>query len=287
VTPASDKPIQHVSDTAHWIAHYRALESARPDALFHDPLASALAQARGTDISSRMGFNKPLAWSVSIRTYLIDQYIQNAITEGVDTVVNLGAGLDTRPYRLNVPPQLKWIEVDFPQVMDFKEHHLQNEKPRCELKRVRLDLSDVSKRAHLLSEINAASKKVLVITEGVVIYLTNEDVESLGKALASQSNFRLWITDYFSPFFMDLYRQGRLGTIREKNVRFHFFPENWEAFFKNCGWSLKEMRYLTQESRKLGRRVPTPLLRRLLIAFLPKEKKEAIRKMTGYAMLSR
>lgn len=283
----SDKPIQHVSDTAHWIANYRALESARSDALFHDPLAAVLAQARGIDISSRMGFNRPLAWSISIRTYLIDQYIRDAIADGVDTIVNLGAGLDTRPYRLDVSPALKWIEVDFPQVIDFKEQHLKDEKPRCELKRVRLDLSDVSARAHLLSEINSTSKKVLVITEGVVIYLTNQDVESLSKALAAQNNFHFWITDYFSPFFMDLYRQGRLGSLREENVRFQFFPENWEAFFKNSGWSLKEMRYLSQESKKLGRRVPTPFFYRILIAFLPRSKKETLKRMTGYAMLSR
>jgi len=40
-------PIAHVSDTAFWVASYRAAESARPDALFHDPLAARLADARG------------------------------------------------------------------------------------------------------------------------------------------------------------------------------------------------------------------------------------------------
>jgi O-methyltransferase involved in polyketide biosynthesis len=39
----TDTLIENVSDTAFWIAHYRAVESARPDALFRDPLAALLA----------------------------------------------------------------------------------------------------------------------------------------------------------------------------------------------------------------------------------------------------
>lgn len=39
----TDTPIENVSDTAFWVAHYRALETKRPDALFHDPLAGVLA----------------------------------------------------------------------------------------------------------------------------------------------------------------------------------------------------------------------------------------------------
>jgi O-methyltransferase involved in polyketide biosynthesis len=43
----SNPPIRNVSDTARWAAHYRALESAREDALFLDPLAQRLAGDRG------------------------------------------------------------------------------------------------------------------------------------------------------------------------------------------------------------------------------------------------
>jgi methyltransferase (TIGR00027 family) len=283
----NNKPIQNVSDTAHWIANYRAIESARKDALFKDPLAAVLAHARGKTISGRMGLSKIMGWSVSLRTFIIDGYIKNAIADGVDTVVNLGAGLDTRPYRLEVSPELKWIEVDFPQVLDFKEEHLKGEKPRCDLRRIRLDLSDTEARGKLLSEINATSKKVLVLTEGVIIYLTVEDVASLGEALASQSHFHFWIVDYFSPGFMNHYRQGRIGKLLENNVPFRFFPEKWEEFFKSNGWSLKEIRYLSEEGRKLGRPTPTPLFYRILLRFMPSSQRNSLKRMTGYAVLSR
>src|SRR4051812_32770729 len=112
--PSENPQIQHVSDTAIWVAHYRALESERPDALFRDHLAQVLAGTRGREISESFGRTSRYSrWSVIIRTVVIDQLLQKLAGEGVDTVLNLGAGLDTRPYRLALPPALRWIEVDY------------------------------------------------------------------------------------------------------------------------------------------------------------------------------
>ena len=50
-------------------------------------------------------------WMTVVRTVVIDRYLQEAIARGVDTVVNLGAGLDTRPYRMTLPASLSWVEA--------------------------------------------------------------------------------------------------------------------------------------------------------------------------------
>ena len=42
--------IRNVSDTARWVAFYRAMESERPDAVFRDPFARRLAGERGEAI---------------------------------------------------------------------------------------------------------------------------------------------------------------------------------------------------------------------------------------------
>jgi methyltransferase (TIGR00027 family) len=283
----TEKTVQHVSDTAHWIAHLRAIETARKDALFRDPLASQLAQDRGREISESIAASTITGWMVSIRTIIIDRYISDAIADGVDTVINLGAGLDTRPYRLNLPSQLKWIEADFPQVIDFKEGHLKGETPRCDLKRVRLDLSNESVRANFLSEVNSYSRRVLVLTEGVLPYLTEEDVASLGKALASQNNFVYWIVDYHSPLFARLYRKGEIGKLLEKNIPFKFFPENWESFFKEKGWKIKEMSYTADVAKTVNRPMPVSFFRRFMLRLLPAVATKKYMRLTGYAILSR
>ncbi len=93
--------LRNISDTAHWVAVYRALESERPDALFRDPFARRLAGERGARISEGVAFANRNAWSFVARTMLFDRFISDAVANGADMVVNLAAGLDARPYRLD------------------------------------------------------------------------------------------------------------------------------------------------------------------------------------------
>src|ERR1700684_1716122 len=113
--------ISHVSDTALWVAALRGREGKRADAVFHDPLSAALAGRRGLKIAASMPRSALVAWSMAVRTSAIDLLINEALEMGIDSVLNLGAGLDTRPYRLRLPARLRWIEVDFPNIVELKE----------------------------------------------------------------------------------------------------------------------------------------------------------------------
>jgi methyltransferase (TIGR00027 family) len=283
----AEKPIQQVSDTAFWVATYRAIETARKDALFQDPLAQLLTDGKGREISAKMGNTSTMSWSIAIRTHIIDDYIRSAVQQGIDTVLNLGAGLDTRPYRMDLPPTLLWIEADFPHVFDFKEERLRNAEPRCQLERVCIDLSDAGSRQQLFDGVSTQGKRILVITEGVTPYLSIEDVAALAKDLSAQPSFELWITDYFSALFMELYRKGYLLKNLGDKAPFKFFPENWEEFFKSNGWSIKQMRYLTDEGARLNRPSPTPWYFKLLLRLMSKTKRTSLRQMNGYALLGR
>jgi methyltransferase (TIGR00027 family) len=130
---------------------------------------------------------------------IIDDYIRQAIAAGVDTILNLGAGLDTRPYRIDLPSSLRWIEVDFPHMIELKETRLAGEKPSCRLERISLDLTDRALRRKLFADVSARSNKLLVLTEGVIPYLTNQDVADLADDLRQIEKIGFWITDYFSP----------------------------------------------------------------------------------------
>src|ERR1700681_2169871 len=92
--------ISNVSDTALWVASLRGQEGTRADAVFHDPLATTLAGTRGRMIARSLPRGSLMAWAIAVRTSAIDRLITQALEMGVDTVLNLGAGLDTRPYRM-------------------------------------------------------------------------------------------------------------------------------------------------------------------------------------------
>lgn len=253
----SQADINDVTDTALWVAAYRAQESERADALFNDNKAALLVGDMGELIATRTQGSRYTAWSVVIRTHIIDQFIQKLLTENIDTVINLGAGLDTRPYRLELDAKLRWIEVDFPKIIDHKNEKLYGETPRCRLERLALDLSNEEERLSFLQKISSESKNVLIITEGVIPYLSNTDALSLLQSLKQFKNFKYWITEYYSPEILKFLRTPkRLSEMR--NAPFLFYPENWFNFFEDNGWKQLETKYFGVESQKLGRTPPTP-----------------------------
>jgi methyltransferase (TIGR00027 family) len=293
---ASSSGIDDVSDTALWVAVYRARETARPDALFNDRLASLLAGERGNKIASKMKGSRYTEWSVVTRTCIIDAYIQRLVETGVngdgvdkiETVLNLGAGLDTRPYRLKLPVELNWIEADFPHMIERKNELLKNEKPVCRLERVAVDLGNEAVSAKFLSDVAARSGRTLVLTEGVVPYLTETQVASLAANLRAHPEFRLWIVDYFAKA-LEKFMSSKRVREQMKNAPFVFFPADWNGFFAKQGWRAREWRYLVPESEKLGRTTPYPLLMRILAPvmrlFMSAEKKDSFRKFTAYVLL--
>ena len=284
----SESPINDVSDTAFWIAQHRAIESARADALFRDPLAARLAGERGQQIARAMPHAGVIGWSVAIRTRIIDEFIGAALEDGIDAVLNLGAGLDARPYRMDLPASLLWVEADYPRIIEYKESRLAGERPRCRLERVKVDLSDGAARRALLAAVNARAKRLLVLTEGVVPYLSAEEAGVLADDLRGMDRAARWVVDYFSPQMMK-YRE-RMGMGRAmRNAPFKFKPPDPIAFFAAHGWRLREIRYFADEAARLGRPRPMPLPMRLglkLLALLgPKERLDALRKFAGYMVL--
>ena len=270
------------------VAAYRALESERPNALFRDPLADRLAGEHGRKIIENLPKGAFVGgWSVIIRTCVIDRLIATAIAEGVDTILNLGAGLDTRPYRMDLPHSLRWIEADFPHLIEWKEAKLAGETARCRLQRIGLDLADDAQREKFLAEIAASSQKTLVLTEGVIPYLTQEEVAALARDLKSKPAFRYWIADYFSPVTYR-YRRRKGMTRVMKNAPFRFEPADFFGFFRELGWQPRVTRYLPEEADQLDRPLPWPWLFgqwiKFVSLFMSPERRAAMKQFMGYVL---
>jgi len=279
--------INDVSDTAFWIAHYRSVETARPDALFKDPLAGVLAGTRGKDIANSMPRSMVTAWAIVMRTCIIDDHIRLAINEGTDAVLNLGAGLDTRPYRMELPASLNWTEVDYPHVIDYKEQRLAQEIPRCRLSRIKCDLADDTARRRMLTEVNASTKKLLVLSEGVIPYLSSDQIATLADDLRNLDHAKYWLVDYFSPQLLK-YRQRHMGD-RTQNAPFKFAPDDWLGFFEKHGWQCRNIRYLAEEADRLKRQIHLPaweaLLANIQQRLMPKARRDSFRKLAGHILL--
>jgi methyltransferase (TIGR00027 family) len=285
----ADSPIQSVSDTAFMVAAYRARETDRPDALFRDPLAARLIGEHGKRILDSMPRRIFMSgWSVVIRTCVIDRLIASAVAGGADLVLNLGAGLDTRPYRMDLPASLLWVEADLPRVVEFKESRLAREQPRCRLERVAIDLGDAPARGRFLAATAARAKRALVLTEGVVPYLTPEDVASLAADLRSHPEYANWIVDYFAPHTYR-YRRRKGWARAMKNAPFRFEPEDFFGFFAGQGWRPREVRYLPEEGERLGRPIPWPQPLKLWVSIvrplMSPERRATLGRFMGYVLL--
>ena len=261
-----DEPlIRDVSDTARWMAVYRARESERDDAVFRDPYARALAGERGERIANTLSFADDNAWSFLARTHLFDRFVARLVKHGADMIVNLAAGLDTRPYRLELPPSLRWVEVDLPDILDYKEEILGDAKPRCELERVRLDLSNEDGRRGLFADLGRRAKQIAVISEGLVIYLMPDAVAALARDLAKPPAVQHWALDLASPGLVEMLKQSAGGVMNEAGAPFLFAPAEGPPFFSAHGWQPIEVRSLLKTAAKLGR---LPLALRMF-AMLP------------------
>ena len=245
--------IEDISDTARWVAYYRALESERPDAIFRDPFARRLAGARGEDIVRSLPGARSITWAIVVRTRVMDDTILRAVErDGVDVVLSLAAGLDTRPYRLALPPGLRWIEADLPPLIADKLRLLAGEPPRCALETVAIDLADAAARRALFARVGG--HRVLVLTEGLLGYLDRREVGQLGDDMYAQPSFQYWVTALFSPWIVKRRQREWGSALKAAKSEIRFAPPEGPAFFRPHGWELGDYKSFFVEGRRLQRR---------------------------------
>ena len=265
---------------------YRAMESERPDALFRDPYARRLAGPRGEQVLATMPKGRAFAWPMIVRTAVMDELILRAISrDGVRTVLNLAAGLDTRPYRLPLASSLKWVEADFPDVIAYKEEQLKGERPLCALERVGIDLTDVPRRRALFGRLGAGAGPVLVVSEGLLIYLTPEQVGQLAADLALPASFRWWLIDLASPRLLKMMDKTWGPIVAAGNAPFQFAPAEGTRFFEAFGWREAAFRPTWDESLRLKRTMRLAWLWNLVGRLLPRTKREEWRRFSGIVLL--
>jgi methyltransferase (TIGR00027 family) len=280
---AGSASLRNISDTALWVAEYRARESERPDAVFRDPFARRLAGDRGRRIVDALPRQANHAWAYVARTYLFDQFVADEIARGTDLILNLAAGLDTRPYRMTLPPSLAWVEVDLPDLLAYKSKVLERDRPVCRLERVAVDLNDREARLALFRQVDRRAARTLVLCEGLLIYLTPEEAGWLAEDMAACPSFRSWAIDIASPGLVAMLQKQIGRELDRAGAPFRFAPAEGPAYFERYGWNVGEIRGVLKTAARLKR---VPLLMRLF-ALIPERQPAGSRPWSGVCLLTR
>lgn len=185
--------IEHISDTALLVAAARAAETGLEDGLVRDPYAARLAGERGIALARSGAPSRWRSFGIGLRSRFIDEFLSSELQDGtVDCVLSLGAGLDARPWRLPLSEKLRWIEVDFSPILDYKYSILEDVAPHCKLERITADLNNQVERQRTLETALGRSSHVLLLTEGLLFYLPAETVRSMA---FEASGCHRWILD--------------------------------------------------------------------------------------------
>ncbi|MGO4550027.1 class I SAM-dependent methyltransferase [Lysobacter sp. 2RAF19] len=277
-------PIRNVSDTALWVATYRAMETERADALFHDPYARRLGGARGQAIVEALPDGSQTSWPLVVRTSVMDDIVLRLVRSGAKTVLNLAAGLDARPYRLDLPSDLRWLHVDMPEMVDYFRTGMAGETPKCRLEFIPADLRDANTRREVFAKA-AEEGPVFAITEGLLIYLEASDVAALAHDLHDVARARWWLMDLASPRLLKILEKRWSPTLKSGNAPFRFGPAEGTAFFRDAGWRESEWHSTWTDAMRLNRKPKGAAFWNFLLNISPQKQREAQLRMSGIALL--
>ncbi|MBW8482817.1 class I SAM-dependent methyltransferase [Actinomadura parmotrematis] len=250
-----------VAATAGWTAAARAAETARPDALFRDDLAAALAGPEGAARYERYA-NPGTSEFLAVRTRYLDEAI--AAHPHLAQVVLVAAGLDARAARLDWPAGTVLYEIDRPALLAAKDARLAElgARPRCDRRAVGADLAG-DWRAPLAAAGWDAAAPTLWIVEGLLFYLPEDAARTLLADLATASApGSVLAGDLLSHQSMvsEFTRDG-LGRLREDGCPWLWGSDEPEEVLTTAGWRGPDVRTPGEEGASFGRWPWPPLPR--------------------------
>ena len=262
-----ESEITHVSDTALMVAACRAAETELGDGFVHDPFAARLAGERGKAILNAMPYANVARMGLSIRARFVDELLLEALeTNSVATVLSVGCGLDTRPWRLELPANLRWIEVDFADMLNYKERLMSGEKMNCRRQGLVADVINPQQRREIYEA--AGPEPALIITEGLLMYLPAATVHALASEIAHETRIAQWISDITTTGFRKALGGGTdtMSPIRHVQAADALQGEEILQVLQRHGWTTAARRsYITdvefaQERvrRMMGGKAPPP-----------------------------
>jgi methyltransferase (TIGR00027 family) len=272
--------------TALLTAYGRAQESAAADPLFSDPFAADfVAQAADVKLNARQPLprlgparddDSSTLWTsfrfyFAQRTPFYDRKVIQAVDDGIRQVVILGAGLDSRAYRLGLPTDLRLFEIDQAAVLKFKAEVLDRRHARPTCQRIPL-IADVT--GGLAEPLQASgfdpSKPTLWVAEGLLMYLTRHTADRL---LADVTGLSAPNSRIVSEYFIRRWTNNDVGyaalSDQDKTAwdllmeAFRYGPDDTSPtdWLAAQGWTTNHLTTVVEEGRAAHRVIPADFSR--------------------------
>ncbi|MEA2070154.1 MAG: class I SAM-dependent methyltransferase [Asgard group archaeon] len=222
--------------TSRLMAYYRSLEMKKTTPLINDPYAERLAGDMSDYISQHPHFSRmdyPIVRAAYVEEQLLIPWLTNY---PAGQIILLGAGLDTKVYRLEVLQKSHtFFEIDLPKVIRYKEIVLKEATPNCKLYHIASDLGSKNWFRKLLQTGFSQNKPTFWSIEGLAYYLKKKTFESIMEKISSlnSSNNELFV-DLCIPAYAEL----NFGTFT-KNFQWGIKIADIHAYFEKFNWDIE------------------------------------------------
>jgi O-methyltransferase involved in polyketide biosynthesis len=189
-----------ISKTAFYCCGVRMQDAASVSPLIGDQYAKRLMGNEGLPYWEVFKKFKYANASNVARHYTIDLQLKEILSKYPDaTIIVIGSGLDSRPYRFSAG---NWIELDEPAVMNYKNEILPVEECKNKLQRIAIDFQQ-EKLSEKLAAFNNV-KDVVIVIEGVLMYLDHAQKIELIQTLTSLFKKHILICDLMKKRFFNI-----------------------------------------------------------------------------------
>ncbi len=258
-----------VSNTAFYCCGVRMDDARRKRPVCNDIHAHKFMDRRGLEIYQPFRTETMPNISNISRCRLIDDLVAAELAKSASvTVVTIGAGFDTRPYRLDGGT---WIEIDEPQVIEYKNERLPVAECANALTRIPIDFA----RDSLLEKLSPieASENVVIVIEGVFIYLDAPSIENTLRQVQQRFAQHLLLCDLMNRKFFDKFAQSVHAKLVASGGQFSARPEDPTEIFSQHNYRLTQAVPMFKRASELGVlwdevKIPAILMRLLLNVFM-------------------
>lgn len=237
-----------ISNTAYYCCGVRMEDANRSRSVCKDIYAERFMDERGRQIFEPFKSEKMPNLSNITRCRLIDDYLlaELAIDNKLD-IITIGAGFDSRPYRLAGG---NWLEIDEPQIISYKNERLPAEECSNPLRRISIDFAHES-LADKLAEASNENHTVFVI-EGVFMYLETEAIENTINTIQKLFPEHVLYCDLMTKKFFTRFAQSVHSKLVASGGVFTTRPDFPEAIFTRHDYKSIERIPMFKRARELG-----------------------------------